>query len=275
MKNIIQIILITCLLVSWSTSQKSNIFYYQLSFKKDSLSSKYENDLYILDIVENQQKFYNHEFYLNDSIVNSRPNGGYIFSYPKLDIRLKLNKKGEFIEYFSFTPLYYSLKDETALNWKILDEKKKIREFSVQKATTNFGGRVWEAWFTTEIPLPYGPYKFHGLPGLILEVYDTKNNFIFSFVGSKNLNKEYDTTKFLETQNGISPIEVSLKQMQKIKLDYFLNPLKDFGSGGLIVENERGEKVQADSREIIKKQQHFLRKNNNPIEIDRAVKYPE
>ena len=99
MKNIIQIILITCLLVSWSTSQKSNIFYYQLSFKKDSLSSKYENDLYILDIVENQQKFYNHEFYLNDSIVNSRPNGGYIFSYPKLDIRLESNKKGEFIEY--------------------------------------------------------------------------------------------------------------------------------------------------------------------------------
>lgn len=138
-----------------------------------------------------------------------------------------------------------------------------------------FSYLVWEAWFTTEIPLPYGPYKFHGLPGLILEVYDTKNNFIFSFVGSKNLNKEYDTTKFLETQNGISPIEVSLKQMQKIKLDYFLNPLKDFGSGGLIVENERGEKVQADSREIIKKQQHFLRKNNNPIEIDRVVKYPE
>lgn len=57
-------------------------------------------------------------------------------------------------------------------NWHITDEHKEIGSFISIKANTSFRGRNYSAWFTTEIPINVGPWKFHGLPGLILEVYD-------------------------------------------------------------------------------------------------------
>lgn len=68
---------------------------------------------------------------------------------------------------------------EDAFTWKwdLKDEIKKIGKFNCQKAIIEFRGRVYTAWFTTEIPVPFGPWKFQGLSGLILEVYDNDNLF--------------------------------------------------------------------------------------------------
>ncbi|MDG4715415.1 GLPGLI family protein [Winogradskyella marincola] len=61
-------------------------------------------------------------------------------------------------------------------NWEITKETKQIGKFICYKALTkNFRGRNYEAWFTYDIPVATGPWKFHGLPGLILEVHDDKN----------------------------------------------------------------------------------------------------
>ena len=63
------------------------------------------------------------------------------------------------------------------LIWKLYPETKKIGSFLCTKATTRFRGRDYIAWFTNKIPVPFGPWKFKDLPGLILEVYDTDNVF--------------------------------------------------------------------------------------------------
>lgn len=248
-------------------------FFYELEFKKDSTYSNFEKDFYILDITKNEQKFYNYEFYKNDSIQKAK-NSDYIFSYPKLEIRLIHKKNNVFEEYFIETPQYYVQKTEDKQNWKIESEKKKIGNYNVQKATTNFGGRNWIAWFTPELPFNFGPHKFYGLPGLILEVYDTNDNFKFSFKGNKNLQKEEDTSLFLETLNKQKPIEVSEKQRQKLKIDYYINPLKDF-KDGMIVENDKGEPVEINVNELTEKQQKYLKQYNNPIELDKAIQYPK
>jgi GLPGLI family protein len=65
--------------------------------------------------------------------------------------------------------------------WKITGETKKVGSFIVNKATTSFRGRNYSAWFTTEIPIGIGPWKFNGLPGLILEIKDDELGVQFLF----------------------------------------------------------------------------------------------
>jgi GLPGLI family protein len=78
---------------------------------------------------------------------------------------------------------FYLIEDTLAnFKWKITDEKKQILKFNCTKATTTFRGRNYEAWFTDEVPLRNGPWKFCGLPGLIVKVYDTENVYTFDLV---------------------------------------------------------------------------------------------
>lgn len=58
-------------------------------------------------------------------------------------------------------------------SWIISGEVKKIDSFACVKATTTWRGRNYTAWFTESIPVSNGPWKFGGLPGLIVEIYDT------------------------------------------------------------------------------------------------------
>lgn len=67
---------------------------------------------------------------------------------------------------------YIIKEDNLVWNWELHPDTKEISGFQTQKATITFRGRNYTAWFTPEIPVKFGPWKFQGLPGLILEVYD-------------------------------------------------------------------------------------------------------
>jgi len=64
--------------------------------------------------------------------------------------------------------------------WQILPDTMQVFGYAVQKATTSFAGRDWVAWFAPEIPISDGPYKFNGLPGLIVLLHDTRNHYRFA-----------------------------------------------------------------------------------------------
>lgn len=76
----------------------------------------------------------------------------------------------------------YSYPEKINFNWKILPETIKIGEYNTQKAETEYGGRNWTAWFSSDIPLPDGPYKFCGLPGLIIKIQDEKGDYSFDLI---------------------------------------------------------------------------------------------
>lgn len=67
--------------------------------------------------------------------------------------------------------------------WEITGETSEKMGFRVTKAVTTFRGRRWEAWFSEEIPLPYGPYVFGGLPGLIVEMSDSTGTYLYRLSG--------------------------------------------------------------------------------------------
>ncbi len=92
--------------------------------------------------------------------------------------------KGQIIEedYFDMTPWRYREDLESPV-WEIGDETKIILGYECNKAETDFRGRRWTVWFTPDIPVQEGPWKLYGLPGLILEAYDTGRDYVFEGYG--------------------------------------------------------------------------------------------
>lgn len=111
-----------------------------------------------------------------DYIYKSYPKQGYISTYTSTG-----SQKSESIS------VYYTEKEESQA-WEIKDTVKIILGYQCQLATTEFRGRKYEAWFTMDIPINNGPWKFYGLPGLILEAYDTANDFHYTIASIRKNN---------------------------------------------------------------------------------------
>jgi GLPGLI family protein len=68
------------------------------------------------------------------------------------------------------------VKDKLDLfKWNLQNEKIKILGYECQKATASYRGREYVAYFTTDLPYKAAPWKFHGLPGVVLNAYSTDN----------------------------------------------------------------------------------------------------
>lgn len=106
-------------------------------------------------------------FYIQDEIGNVIYKG---FTEDSLKIR-------EIV----FLQPYVSSEPIPEMEWNITNTTKNIGSFITQLATTQFRGRVYNAWFTQEIPISDGPWKFSGLPGMILEVISEDGDYKFLF----------------------------------------------------------------------------------------------
>lgn len=69
------------------------------------------------------------------------------------------------------------------MQWKIENDKKKILGHLCRKATAEFRGREYTAWYAEDLVFDNGPFLFGNLPGLILELYDNNEHFHFTAVG--------------------------------------------------------------------------------------------
>ena len=69
------------------------------------------------------------------------------------------------------------------IDWQILDRDTVIDGFACGTATCHYRGRDYVAWYLKDIALPFGPYVFYGLPGLVAILKDTKDNFRFTLNG--------------------------------------------------------------------------------------------
>lgn len=76
--------------------------------------------------------------------------------------------------------------------WKLEAGDTLILDKFCKKATCSYAGRNYVAWYTEEVNLPYGPYIFGGLPGLIMYLHDTKYNWVFTCNGIEKATKLRD-----------------------------------------------------------------------------------
>jgi GLPGLI family protein len=163
---------------------------YQFDFIEDTL--KYDEkltDQQVLQIGFHSSKYFSKLLFTNDSIntILEVQNAKNLLAPPQTAamyeiIRDKKAKKFE-VTYRSDDMIFRYSEDIPELNWVIQNERKTIREYSCQKASSTFRGRKYEAWFSPEIPIREGPFKFGGLPGLILEIQDSQKHFVYTCIG--------------------------------------------------------------------------------------------
>lgn len=89
------------------------------------------------------------------------------------------------------TPNYVEYtEDFPPFTWEITEDTLTVASYPCVKATCQYGGRNWSAWFTEEIPVSYGPWKFSGLPGLIMKVADDEGIHTFTAVSLSKSDSE-------------------------------------------------------------------------------------
>ena len=83
--------------------------------------------------------------------------------------------------------VYYEETPE--LDWELSEDTLTLSGFSCQKALLRYQNRTWTAWFTQEIPIEEGPYKFRGLPGLIIKMNDSSETWVFELLGINSISR--------------------------------------------------------------------------------------
>lgn len=135
-------------------------------------------------------------------------------------------------------------------HWQIMSAKKVVAGYECQQALTTFGGRTWEAWFTRDIPVSEGPYKFYGLPGLIVKVRDAHNHYVFELLSFESNPKPFDILA-----NSSAPL-ISKTKFKQAKLNDELTIIDQMASWG----NKIPESMQKNYLEKLKRR-------NNPLEL--------
>lgn len=92
----------------------------------------------------------------------------------------KLKEEGKTLTHdrFDLTNWKYEESIDTP-RWEITDSVMVIDGINCVKATADYRGRKWTAWFAPEIPFNEGPWKLWGLPGLIVRAYDSRGHYRF------------------------------------------------------------------------------------------------
>ncbi|QQQ28469.1 GLPGLI family protein [Chryseobacterium indoltheticum] len=285
------------LLIIGLTSFAQNRFFYDYKFIPDSTDkANVLKEIMLLDIDKSGSKYYGQEKFIADSTSQAdlerqlklSPNSISISRNDKPGmISYKVTKQYPDFKTHLFTKISsdsYKIEEDKKPEWKILPDKQKIGEYNAQKATTKYGGREWTAWFSTDLPFQDGPYKFYGLPGLIVKIEDKTGSHSLTLVGNKTI--QTTTEKEMNLPQGVQlygmggkDIEINKSQFKKAWKAYKNDPTKNMRE--MMMKNTETNKVvfktkSADGKEISdpnlvfremeKKAKEGFKKNNNPIE---------
>lgn len=269
----------------------ANRFFYELTFKPKKQNPVTEKVMMILDVVENKSFFRDFTFIASDSLakkeIEAMQKAGVYkdisksIKMPKFSYKVIKDYPEMKISYSEgiingMTPIEIMFKEDVKIVWKVLTENEKVGAYNAQKATTDFGGRKWVAWFSKDIPINDGPYKFYGLPGLIVKIEDEEKDYSWELKGNKKIN-DFDEYSYLEK---IRPggtgkkVEVNKEKFEKtfkeFKQDPFASVRPQLTPQMLSMTIPGADKTVG---EMIKDQEKMLKdfysSNDNPIELEK------
>lgn len=136
-------------------------------------------------------------------------------------------------------------------SWELGSLTDSIQGHAIQQAFTTYGGRQWVAWFAPALPFNAGPYKFGGLPGLILKLHDSQMHYVFSL----------DRITAFETPGYI---EVSDRRRISTSRQNFWQAWQRFQEDAVNITREFLIDPAPGTEQTIERN---MRRRNNPIEL--------
>ncbi|MFL9832920.1 GLPGLI family protein [Chryseobacterium terrae] len=278
-----------CLLVLFCT-----VLFYAKLYKKDTLRgeftyllkakfdtrSEYKNEeLFTLQITDSRAFFASNKSLKGDSVmansglITNNSDGSITLTWkegvviPKTHFNFTIIQSSQNIEYFDLAGLsLLTYKEPIIKNWKLLDETRVINTINCKKAEVRFKGRNWIAWYSPEIPFPYGPMKFSGLPGLIIKITDEKGDFDFELVKSVPDSKLKGKLVNIKKSRYTGAIETTQAKLKKAKENANANAAAILASyGTTIIEGQEMLKQREKEREKIREES---KKYANPLELE-------
>ena len=234
-------------------------FSYELHYLKDTTKSKnVSEDIKVLQIGKHISKFYSYYVLKYDSVIQEliKKGNDFVPNNPKSGAQgyeiFKNYPNGKLTYTDKGTCLFDNFiyeEDVPVFKWKLISDKVMLLDHPCQKATTSFRGRDYEAWFAADIPIPDGPWKFSGLPGLILKVQDVQQNFIFECIS-------------------IHPLKAIKTPILFYKIDYLKTKRED-----LAKLYQRYHNDPTGYNESLGKKLMFMGKDGQP-KVNRSFKFP-
>ena len=232
---------------------------YSLRMQEDSTNIGYiRKSSFLLFIGANVSEFVHLYEFINDTAIRRFTTDDQVISYlsnPQANIPNALyriyknypNGKLTFTDHIPSDTYRYE-EPLDIFNWQLTGDTATVCGYKSQKATCDFGGRNWVAWFAPELPYSDGPYKFNGLPGLIVKIADTRNHYVFEMT---EIQKPVEEVMIdIEDKNYI----VTTKQGFFRAFDSFINDL---------ITRGRQSGPGNDQQTLAKN----LSRRNNPIEL--------
>jgi GLPGLI family protein len=245
---------------------------YEMHYKSDTGSNLLKNASFVLESDINESRFYDKKMLEQDSIANVVLNNSTSISSispasmrrasPNFGFVIHKNIVSGISGYFENFRLNGVLRYTDTFkssSWKIDGDTGRYGSLQTIRATCTFRGRQYTAWFTPEIPIQDGPYKFCGLPGLIVEIMDSRKEYHFKMVSLSEANNRELPAFHMYSQAK----DVTRAKFLELKSKFELNPLLGLANAPHQVS------VSEESRKaIMDKALERQRKNNNPIELN-------
>ena len=174
------------------------------------------------------------------------PGVGYSYPYTEEELAIKNNSGRDFVnseiwinnhtrglkerahDYARYSQSVEYVESLPQFEWELMEAVDTIAGYTCSTAKTSFRGREWTVWFTMEIPISAGPWKFNGLPGLILKAQDDKLDYIWecqNITQARNPIVYYNVKKDVLTRN----------KWQRYMRQVHNSPLAMLGGGGTTI----------------------------------------
>ena len=197
---------------------------YQLKMVTDTLNREERaEDRIVLEIGKRVSRNYSYKIHYADSVgrvladrgVRNSP-GVKGTAFPEEVFYDKANRRFQvFYRACIGMPVYVYEEPALPIAWELTSQQKEIAGYLCHEATGYYRGRRYTAYFTMDIPFPDGPYKFVGLPGLILALADDSQDYVWECISLKKGNRQ-DIIYQKSNPNKNRIVEIDRKRLRKI-----------------------------------------------------------